>query len=246
MPSPPPPRSNSSSPISTKSKRKSWFSFHRRAKPRTGTEDTGPLSPPSAFTYAPPQPDTRLGPLQFAPARVQTLYITPSERNLYLAAMSQLDQGVQPLPLWAEPPPIIPRLPVSHPMDSALPNGFVPIAQYPLTTIPLSPKLVTSPGLPGNGLMIREEFRRPNSPSKATRHALLCLLPTSFLRFTGFEPKTLIAMDRTMMESWPQGVWLRSEEMDKMSRRKGNGENLTWKVELHGRAWKVKGSQELE
>jgi hypothetical protein len=49
-----------------------------------------------------------------------------------------------------------------------------------------------------------------------------------------------------MTETWPLGVWLRSEEMDRMSKRTDTGENLTWRAELHGKAWKVKGSQELE
>ena len=117
---------------------------------------------------------------------------------------------------------------------------------HPLINVPLSPKLVTSPGIPHNGLQIREEFRRAPSPAKPTRHALVSLVPDSFIRFTGFSPQTLIAVDRTLVENWPMGVWLRSEEMEKVIEKGGTGEGLSWRVELHGQAWKKKGSQELE
>lgn len=244
------PQSRSSSP--TSKQRKSWFSFHRRAHNRARTEPDQP--PPSAFELhqqynnlpaSAEESDQRVGPLQFAPNRIATLYVTPSERNLYLAAMAQLDQGPQPLHLWADPPPRLPRLPTNSVMNTEPPRIASPLI-HPLTTTPLSPKLVTSPNLPESGLQIREEFRSTQAPQKYTRHALLSLVPNSFVRLTGFAPETVAAVNQAMGEAWPGGVWLRSEEMAAVIQKPGNGENYTWKADLHGRAWKRKGSQELK
>jgi len=242
------PPSRPTSPASNKSKRrKSWFSFRRRAH-RSRTDVDRPQPPPSAFhphraaSGADNPPDQIAGPLQFQPERIATLYVTPSERDLYLAAMSQLDQPPQPLHLWADPPPRLPRLPVNPPMS---PESSAPTSMHPLHNMPLSPKLVTSPNLPGSGLQIREEFRQTPTLS-STRHALLSLAPNSFLRLTGFDPETVAAVNQAIGETWPGGIWQRSEEMDTVVQRPGRGDGFTWKAELHGRAWKRKGSQELE
>ena len=96
------------------------------------------------------------------------------------------------------------------------------------------------------GLQVREEFRAPAVQGRTPRHALLSLVPNAFLRFTGFPPETIIAVDQAVAENWPMGVWLRSDEMETVRQMGGDGQGYTWKVELHGRAWKRKGSQELE
>ena len=225
--------------------RRSWLTLSRRTRKNAKNDSSSiPPAPPSAFEQHQHlvRPSNTLIPIQFEPNRIATLYVTPSERNLYLAAMAQLDAPPQALPLWADPAP---KLPGPPPLIDPVIRGFSP-APHPLTTAPLSPKLVTSPGLPESGLQIREEFRAPTVQAQPARHALVSLVPNSFLRFTGFPPETIVAVDRTLTENWPLGVYLKSEEMDAVRRKEGDGQESTWRVELHGRAWRRKGSQELE
>lgn len=108
---------------------KSWFSFSRyKANSIKGGEASlvsADLLPAAAFGNLPNRNSNRfsayssdpqecLRPIQFEPNRVVTLYVSPSERDLYLAAMSQLDQNPPLLPLWTDPAPELPHL---NPID---------------------------------------------------------------------------------------------------------------------------------
>lgn len=246
------PQTRSPSPTSKQSDRKSWFSFKpRRAKNASGKKEGKngpplPLPPPSVFDdNRAEEVDTRLGPLQFAPNRIATLYVTPSERNLYLAAMSELDQGPQPLPLWSDPAPKIPQLPLPPPIDSK-PLTLASPSQPTAHTPPPSPEVVTSPKPPRSGLQVREKLSEAMAQPETTRHALLCLIPDAALRLTGFPPDTIVAVDKTLDENWPLGVHTRSQVPQELVWTKGNEEQLTWNVELHGEAWRRKGAQELQ
>ncbi|WVR00368.1 hypothetical protein IAU59_007511 [Kwoniella sp. CBS 9459] len=250
-------------------RRRSWFRLSRTPRPpstidksRTPTLDDQlqPQSnnlPPSAWQ----DPEERLRPIQFAPNRIQTLYVTKSERDLYLAAMSQLDQAPPPLPLWADPAPALPGFttPLNPLTPPSLPNGSINSNHmrsmsegtgysHPLTSRPLSPKLVTSPQMGRSGLMVRDEFKR-TEPPKATRHALLAFTPPASIRLTGFPISVITAVDVVLQETWGQGIAGRSpgtDELQDMAGREGESEGFTWKVELEGKVWKRKGSEELD
>lgn len=225
--------SSSTAPIDMK--RKSWL---RRSK-----GSPGPLAEPrpQEIIVDETNPD-RYRPVQFSPNRIATLYVTPSERNLYLAAMSQLDNGPPPLPLWSEPAPTLPPLPSTRTQE----NGHHNESSPNWNPFHNSPKFVTSPDMPdnGEGLMVRDEFRQ--IPSRSVQHAILSLNPPSEMRFTGFTADTLLALDRVMMESWPMGVRKRSESVDGLKARGGSREGSSWTVRLGGTAWTRKGHQELE
>lgn len=98
--------------------RKSWFSFSRQKPKSDGVPNSNSNS--NRFSAYNSDPQERLRPIQFEPNRVATLYVSPSERNLYLAAMSQLDQSPPPLPLWTDPAPELPRLNPTDPLDPPL------------------------------------------------------------------------------------------------------------------------------
>ena len=217
-------------------KRKSWFrrSLAEPLPPTDKTEIDNKTDHQDAVE--------RLRPLQFSPNRIATLYVTPSERNLYLAAMSQLDNGPPPLPLWSEPAPILPPLP---PRSASGHFPSLPFYQRSPTTSP-PPKLVTSPNLPNSrtGPMVRDEFRRIESRNSA--HAFLSLNPPSELLFTGFPVKALLKLDAVVGKSWPMGVARRSESMDALRAKSGSEDGLSWKMELVGKVWQRKGHQELE
>ncbi|WVW86032.1 hypothetical protein I302_108070 [Kwoniella bestiolae CBS 10118] len=262
--------SHTYSSTNPKPKRRSWFSLRRAKQLIDQSNQTTtsipipeenhlvtPLPPPSAWTGL---PEERLRPILFQPNRIQTLYVSKSERDLYLAAMSQLDQAPPPLPLWADRAPELPKLntqltPLKAP---SIPNGSIgrsggharsiseggSTAFHPLTSRPLSPKLVTSPQMGRSGLMVRDEFIR-TAPPQQSKHALMAFTPPSGLRLTGFPPSTISAVDLVLQENRDQGIMGRSESAENLSKRKED-EKFTWKVELEGKVWKRKGSQELD
>ncbi|WVF73198.1 hypothetical protein IAT40_008017 [Kwoniella sp. CBS 6097] len=256
-------------PNAKSKRRKSWFILSRTPRPpstidksRTPTilslndqlQQSNNL-PPSAWQ----DPEERLRPIQFAPNRIQSLYVTKSERDLYLAAMSQLDQAPPPLPLWTDPAPALPgfTIPLNPLTPTSLPNGSINSNHmrsmsegtgysHPLTSRPLSPKLVTSPQMGRSGLMVRDEFKRTDPP-KTTRHALMALTPPASIRLTGFPTSVISALDVVLQESRAQGIVGRSHGAEALQEMgESDGEGFTWKVELEGKAWKRKGSEELD
>lgn len=219
-------------------KPRSWFRLRSKLDHQTSTSNTDQEATKT-------QDDVeRLRPINFSPNRIATLYVSTSERNLYLAAMSQLDNGPPPLPLWSEPPPTLPPLPPqsTHGHIQASPSDW-----NTSTINPISPKFVTSPVAAGNGrpgLMIRDEFR-PLQPRSA-KHALLSLNPPSGMRFTGFPSEALLAVDAVIVEKWPMGLRKRNDSVDGFWAKTKAGEALSWTIELGGTAWTRKGHQELE
>ncbi|WWC91591.1 uncharacterized protein L201_006537 [Kwoniella dendrophila CBS 6074] len=259
---------NTSTPTMAKGakpKRRSWFSLGR-TKQLISNENSGQLldgenqitsstaPPPSAWNgYG----QERLRPIQFQPNRIQTLYVTKSEKDLYLAAMSQLDENPPPLPLWSDRAPELPNINTTQftPLKApSIPNSSIyrskrghQKSQSENTSLllrPLSPKLVTSPQIGKSGLMIRDEFRS-NSPAKQSKHALMAFTLPSGIRFTGFPPSAITAIDLVLQENWDQGITSRSETSDQLNQKREDAK-FTWKVELQGKAWKRKGSQELD
>jgi hypothetical protein len=117
-----------------------------------------PSPPPSSLTFYDdalvPYPSApSLRPIEFQPNRTATLYITPSDRNLYLTAMSQLDRPVPALPLWSESAPSLPSVRAEGPFEAELPPRQSSVN-------PLAPSFVLGQG--GRmqpGLTVREEFR---------------------------------------------------------------------------------------
>ncbi|WVR09788.1 hypothetical protein IAU60_006864 [Kwoniella sp. DSM 27419] len=239
--------------IKLKKKRKSWFSFRRiRSPPESAASDQpatigAQAEPPSAWH----DPQERFRPIQFAPSRIQTLYVTKSERDLYLAAMAQLDQAPPPLPLWSDPAPSLPQLPSSDrlpPMSilngSVYSHGRSMSEGHPLTARPLSPKLVYSPNIGLSGLLVRDEFRKIEPPRKI-RHALLALVGPSSIRLTGFPPLAVLAVDATLRDNTKMLTIHRSDTLEAVATR-GDKEVFTWTAELNGKVWKRKGSEELD
>ncbi|ODN95195.1 hypothetical protein L198_04583 [Cryptococcus wingfieldii CBS 7118] len=233
--------------------RRSWFSFSRHKPNSIKAEEASLIAPDRQTLFSSRRQSTfsaangdaggteRLRPIQFSPNRIATLYVTPSERNLYLAAMSQLDQGPPPLPLWTDPAPALPRVDPSPPLDHTPPN---PPSAWQHR--PMSPKLfpggVPHPGSPG--LHIREEFRN-TAPPKAANHALVALIAPGGMRFTGFPPAALIAVDHAISEEWPWGVVKRSEGASELQAR-GEKDTVVWNVTLKGKVWRRKGNEELD
>ena len=209
---------------SVKSKRKSLFGISLSSKPKT------PDPPIEDLVSTTSEGSTRLRPHQFSPNPIASLYVTSSERNLYLAAMSQLDQPPQHLALWSEPAPSLAPISIQPPLD-AHPPLPIPVP------VPNSEKLVMSPQTGSRGLMIRDEFKRVDP--RATQHALLSLVAPSSMRFTGFPGSALASVD-AVLGGWPMGVRSRSVSGEKLR------EVDVWKVKLGGRAWKQQGHQELE
>ncbi|WVQ84920.1 hypothetical protein IAT38_007083 [Cryptococcus sp. DSM 104549] len=260
--------------------RRSWFSF-TRSKPNSPRAEeaslaflhppdpastTGlpslPGAPPSSYG---PIPEDRLSPIQFSPNRIATLYVTPSERSLYLAAMAQLDAGPPPLPLWTDPapslpsvrhaPPLqpvdVPRVPSVHYRGFSDPtSGATTPAHHPWSARAMSPKLWPAPDtLPSpTGLQVRDEFRT-FSPPRPSAHAILALSPPGTMRFTGLPVSVLILLDEVLdgAAGWPRGVARRSERVEEL-KAKGDAEadEVVWTVELEGKVWKRKGSEEID
>ncbi|WVQ72520.1 hypothetical protein IAR50_002077 [Cryptococcus sp. DSM 104548] len=233
--------------------RKSWFSFSRHKPNSIKAEEASLIAPDRQSLFSSRRQSTlsatngdagateRLRPIQFSPNRIATLYVTPSERNLYLAAMSQLDEGPPPLPLWTDPAPALPRVDPSPPLDYIPPK---PPSAWQKR--PMSPKLfpggVRHPSNPG--LQIREEFRN-TAPPKAANHALVALIAPDGMRFTGFPPAALIAVDHSISEEWPWGVVKRSEGAAELQAR-SDKDTVVWNVTLRGKVWRRKGNEELD
>lgn len=250
--------------------RKSWFSFSRQKPKSTKAEEASIVSPADMPPAAAPDgvpnsnsnsnrfsaynsdPQERLRPIQFEPNRVATLYVSPSERNLYLAAMSQLDQSPPPLPLWTDPAPELPRLNPTDPLDPPLvPSSYTitrPTPGLDLWTDRLyNPKLfpggVYDPPF-STGLFVRDEFRS-YSARKSTNHAIIALTPPGEIRFTNFPPSALLALDNVIRDQWPQGIVKRSLGVIELKERDEN-DKIVWTANLEGKVWKRKGNEELD
>ncbi|KAK4686272.1 hypothetical protein P7C73_g3858, partial [Tremellales sp. Uapishka_1] len=223
--------------------------------PAPPTDDPWSTTNPPTDVIAPTTQRDRFVPTQFAPNRIATLYITPSERNLYLAAMSQLDEAPPPLPLWTDAAPSLPSVQHQQPLEYQPPptHHHVPGPSdstrssdvYP-TSWPTSPKLVTSPELllgNGSGLMVRDEFRR--IPPRPAQHALLAFTLPATLRFTSFPAQALVSVLTILKVVWPLGILGTSESMAQLQTRQP-GVSLVFQVDLAGKAWNRKGNQELD
>nr|ODN94049.1 hypothetical protein L203_00223 [Cryptococcus depauperatus CBS 7841] len=231
--------------------RRSWFSFGRSKAQSIAAEEASLQAPNDRAEIASnvlsaydADPSERLRPIQFSPNRIATLYVTPSERDLYLSAMEELDKSPPPLPLWTDPAPALPQVKVpATPLDPPkMPSVYEPRTNA-WTNRPYSPKLFPGGDVP-TGLLVRDEFSKYTAP-KAANHALLALSPPSEMRFTGFPPNLLVAVDAVIREEWPLGVMKRTEEVDELKSR-GEKDILVWNVQLQGKAWKKKGNEELD
>lgn len=226
-------------------RRKSIFSFFSQ---KPSANSTSPTAQPqeTQLNQGHIQEQTeqeRYIPRQWEPNRLATLYVSPSERNLYLTAMAQLDQNPPSLPLWSDPSPSLPLVQQQPPIDST-----------PLSAIriPLSPKLVTSPDLPIHGLSIREEFRSPirrrisgKEGGEKQKHALLAFFGESGLRFHNFPIGVLGAINEAIKISWGRGIKGYSESLEGLS-KKAKGKEIDWEITLRGKVWRQPGHSELE
>lgn len=247
--------------------RKSWFSFSRYKPNSIKGEEASLVStdllPAAAlgnfpnrnsnrFSAYSSDPQGRLRPIQFESNRVATLYVSPSERDLYLAAMCQLDQSPPLLPLWTDPAPELPHLNSTDPLD--LPR--VPSA-YTITKPALGLDVWTdrlhNPNLfPGGvydpsshtGLSVRDEFRS-YSALKSANHAIIALSPPGEIRFTNFPPSALLALDNLIRDEWSQGIVNRSLGVVELKER-DERDKIVWTVSLKGKVWKRQGIEELE
>jgi hypothetical protein len=221
-------------------KRKSWLPFSKKIDPtsieaQAESKETAP--PPSAFKD--PEPTDRLRPIQFSPNRLQTLYVTPSERNLYLAAMSQLDENPPHLALWSDPAPSLPHINSTDAIPSPInEGGGWPERQQ--SPIPTDPRLVTSPEARSNGgLQIRDEFRK-QAPAKEVRYANMALTGAGGLRFTRFPANVLLDLEKL----FPANKVVTESKEGLLGM--GNGVVAFWKVKMFGSMWKRTGAEELE
>lgn len=240
----------------TKPKRKSWLPFSK--KPKSEENGTDPALDPQAQPTAPAEQVEvlTLRPIQFAPNRLATLYVTKSERNLYLAAMSALDQNPPNLPLWSDPAPSLPPLERSQPIhppplparpDHVYPSVYdhrQPLSPQHKKPLPIShhnnAKLMASPEAQTNGgLMIRDEFRRL-PPAKEVRHASMTLTSGGGLRFHQFPANVLMDVEPFL----PASKVL--SESGESLRQKSTGVVPVFWVEMFGSLWKCAGSEELE
>jgi hypothetical protein len=235
------------------SKRKSWLPFASKTKDKTKGKGTQTSSnaepPPSAFNDPELNDPERLRPIQFSPNRLQTLYVTPSERNLYLAAMSQLDENPPHLALWSDPAPSLPQIDHTPPISSPHENGM-DWPQQPasvrgqagsiIRNHDQNPKLVTSPEARTNGgLMVREEFRRL-APTKQAQHATMALTGGGGMRFIRFPANVLMELEKLFP---PNKV---ATETAEGLAGMGHGVVPFWKVKMFGSMWKRSGAEELE
>lgn len=161
--------------------------------------------------------------------------------------MAQLDRAPPPLPLWTEPAPTLPAVPHQPAMDPTPPSVKSPPRKH--VNLPMSPKFVTSPGMPIQGLSIREEFRSVpgTSASRSSDHALLALSDESLLRFHGFPLDVLVAVEETLKEAWPRGRRTASPNLaDVLKKPEEHRGGTTWIVVLKGNVWRQAGHSELE
>lgn len=185
--------------------------------------------------------EERLRPINFAPNRLATLYVTPSERNLYLAAMSQLDQNPPHLNLWSDPAPSLPQLSHSQPFQHTVPPPPPPAPAPTVANRAIhNSKLMASPEAQTNGgLMVRDEFRRL-PPAKMVKFASMALTGGGGLRFTRFPANVLLDLEK----GFPANKLL-SEPGDSL-KQKGTEVVPLWTVEMFASMWKRAGSEELE
>lgn len=117
---------------------------------------------------------------------LQSIYLSPSERNLYLASLAGLDKPTSTLPLWSEPAPKIPELDFPTP----IPTPILPAVPSPQ---PRRPRLsgITPVSFGPRG------------------HALLTLSGNGELRFVGFNKETILAAEKHL-STWHLGVEGRS------------------------------------
>lgn len=239
-----------------KAKRQSWLPFSKKPKPQIGTDIVALESQDETRVTAEQAEEPTLRPIQFAPNRLATLYVTRSERNLYLAAMSSLDQNPPNLPLWSDPAPSLPLLersqPIHPPPLPARPEQVYPSVydhrppQSPQQSrgLPIShhnnAKLMASPEAQTNGgLMIRDEFRRL-PPAKEVRHASMTLTAGGGLRFYRFPANVLMDLE----PHFPANKVL--SEPGESLRQKSIGMVSVYSVDMFGSMWKRAGSEELE
>jgi hypothetical protein len=223
-------------------KRKSWLPFSKKSDPtvvESESESKEAAPPPSAFKSPDLDTTDRLRPIQFSPNRLQTLYVTPSERNLYLAAMSQLDENPPHLALWSDPAPSLPHINSTDAIPSPInEGGGWPERQQ--SPIPIDPRLVTSPEARTNGgLQIRDEFKR-HAPAKEVRHANMALTGAGGLRFTRFPANVLLDLEKL----FPANKVVTESKEGLLGM--GNGVVAFWKVKMFGSMWKRTGAEELE
>lgn len=243
------------------SRRKSWLPFANRSnKAKINGTDSTALAPQDqtretveAQALDGQGNEERLRPIQFAPNRLATLYVTPSERNLYLAAMSQLDENPPHLPLWSDPAPSLPQIqrsqPIHPPPLPARPHQPYPSditynqqqpKSLPMTHHGNNAKLMASPEAQTNGgLMIRDEFRRL-PPAKEVKHASMTLTASGGLRFYQFPANALLDL-----EPWFPANKVLSEPMASL-RQKSTSVVPVYSVDMFGSMWKRAGSEELE
>lgn len=193
---------------------KSWFSFSRYKPNSTKGGEASLVSadllPAAAFGNLPNRNSNRfsayssdpqecLRPIQFEPNRVVTLYVSPSERDLYLAAMSQLDQSSPLLPLWTDPAPELPHLnPIDWLDPPRAPSAYT-ITKPALGLDVWTDRLHNPKLFPGGvydpssrtGLFVRDEFRS-YSAMKSANHAIIALSPPGEMRFTNFPLKCIV------------------------------------------------------
>lgn len=149
--------------------------------------------------------------------RLATLYISPSETNLYLQALAGLDTANPELPLWSEPAPELPQLEID-----AQP---IPLPNIPYPTTPdIIPSL------------------HPNRQNR--RHGLLILSGDDGVHLSGF-PSVMVSDVDTALRTWRLGVASRSNELEDVAKRHPEMPTY-WKAELKGKVWRLKGTQELE
>lgn len=242
--------------------RRSIFSFSLRSpKPDAGpTHDQSAQTSPTdtASLHGDLEGDARYIPRQWQPNRLATLHVTPSEENLYLAAMASLDQPPPSLPLWADSAPQIPPHRQATPLD---PTPPITAATRQRFNLPLSPKLVTSPSLPPEGLTVRDEFRSFAQLGPGTgqagpgvgvsaghghraRHALVAFAEESTIRFHNFPHATLVQMEEELEVAWPRGFTRKQPTLDKLKDR-SEETGHTWVVSLKGKVWRRAGHEEL-
>lgn len=150
---------------------------------------------------------------------------SPSEENLYIAALEKLKSiSPGPLPLWTESAPSLPPVEVPR---SPIPSLHVP---YPTNTTMQA--MALPPGASGF------------PTSLTTDHALVTLLGDNGVRLTGF-PVAAVAEIETVLQKSQNGLGARSEAPELLANRR-KGAVTVWRGELRGKVWRLRGNHELE
>ncbi|KAL1409965.1 hypothetical protein Q8F55_003964 [Vanrija albida] len=217
-----------------------WFKFGGpRAPPRPASADSGRdsvevLEEDASLHDNETEAGTvdsvvqRLMPRQFKESRWESLHITPSERDLYLAAVERLDGELPPLPLFADQAPEIPEL--------SLPRASIP---------PIDVTYPESHVFDGSQPVTANEWRLSES-HYSKRHALLAIAGPSTIRLHAFSAAALLEVDEALAK-WSPGIAAKSESTENLRRRKEDTSPVSaWKAELKSHPWKQKSSGELE